>query len=162
MRTEAEGVSLVGEIMASFVLTQQQLDLVLREPEPTKLFLNGPPGSGKTVVLVLKATCWLNKGHDVHIVNTRPDALAASYLLKHMVQRNITEGDKIGRIHHDVYDFVNKDNDHSSLMEAMKTAASKCERLFIVCDDVWARNDRYDPNHAYVPVMSLPLSEFRY
>ena len=41
----------------------------------------GPPGTGKTVLLMLKAGQWLTEGHDVHVVSTYREAVVAAHYL---------------------------------------------------------------------------------
>ena len=76
VRTEGEAVSEFGKRLSRLVLTRRQLELMDRAPP--RVCLTGPPGVGKTVMLVLMGLQWLLEGHDVRVVSTRPASLAAS------------------------------------------------------------------------------------
>ena len=56
------------------------------------MVLAGPPGTGKTVVLLLKARQWLTEGHDVHVVSMLRESIAvAYYLYKALNQKHSTQ-----------------------------------------------------------------------
>ncbi|XP_076464497.1 uncharacterized protein LOC143296440 isoform X2 [Babylonia areolata] len=68
IRTHAEAVAEAGLRWMALSLYPDQVD-VLNRDDPI-VYLCGPPGTGKTILLVLKAMEWLQKGNDVHIVAT--------------------------------------------------------------------------------------------
>lgn len=83
LRTEGEGVSETGERMARLVLFPDQV-AILNASLP-KVFLIGPPGTGKTVVLILKGLSWLQHGHDVMVLSPWSDSRAAAYVIEFQI-----------------------------------------------------------------------------
>ncbi|XP_070206605.1 uncharacterized protein [Littorina saxatilis] len=79
VRTAGQAVAELGRRLALLVLTLHQLDLLNRDPR--LVCLTGPPGTGKTVVLVLQGFRWLLQGHDVQVVSTDYDSRAASRMV---------------------------------------------------------------------------------
>ena len=79
VRTDGEAVSELGRRLARLVLTPRQLDLTRRAPP--RVCITGPPGVGKTVMLILMGLKWLLEGQDVHVISTRPASLAASQVM---------------------------------------------------------------------------------
>ena len=55
-------------------LYPRQMDLLHRSPP--RVFLTGPPGTGKTVILVLQGAQWLQDGKIVNVVSTRNESRA--------------------------------------------------------------------------------------
>nr|KAG5699999.1 hypothetical protein BaRGS_001818 [Batillaria attramentaria] len=60
LRTLAEAIAFMGLRMATLTLYPEQVDLIDNQPAFEKVFLWGPPGTGKTVTLYLKALQWRN------------------------------------------------------------------------------------------------------
>ncbi|XP_025092362.1 uncharacterized protein LOC112562948 isoform X2 [Pomacea canaliculata] len=88
VRTMGGGVAETGERLARLTLTPRQVDLLSRAPP--LVYLTGPPGTGKTVVLVLAGLRWLREGHDVHVVSTWRESRVASYLIQQQLLRTLT------------------------------------------------------------------------
>ena len=65
-RTAADCVHLTGVNFGSSILHKDQLSL-FKNPSPF-FFLNGPPGSGKTLLLALKAADWVKQGDHVVVI----------------------------------------------------------------------------------------------
>lgn len=87
-------------------LFPEQVDLLNKAPP--RLFVFGPPGTGKSVVLLLKATEWLRCGDDVYVVSTWSRSRAASIMLHHLLQTvkiRQTPGMSLGQPHLLLYDF---------------------------------------------------------
>lgn len=58
----------------------QEMTELLKKP---RVFLSGPPCTGKTRMLALVGRQWLSDGHSVHVINTSPEgAIAAMHLMK--------------------------------------------------------------------------------
>ncbi|XP_076437877.1 uncharacterized protein LOC143277035 [Babylonia areolata] len=69
VRSAGQAVAETGLRFSSLSLTPTQVRLLDTRPEPRFLYLLGPPGTGKTVVLVLKALQWAQQGRKVIIVH---------------------------------------------------------------------------------------------
>lgn len=67
VRDVAEAASEVGSRFASIVLTPEQRTVL--DCQTPYAYLHGPPGSGKSVMLVVKARQWVLGGSDVCILN---------------------------------------------------------------------------------------------
>ena len=107
VRTEGEAVSELGRRLARLVLTPQQLDLMHRAPP--RVCITGPPGVGKTVMLILMGLKWLLEGHDVQVLSTRPASLAASRVMYYqlgMTLKTYTESTtSAAAVHFHHFDF---------------------------------------------------------
>ncbi|XP_025103140.1 uncharacterized protein LOC112569549 [Pomacea canaliculata] len=57
---------------------------------PPRLFVTGPPGTGKTVVLLLMAIEWLRCGHHVYIVSTWRGSRAVCTMLYHLLLQAVS------------------------------------------------------------------------
>ena len=111
VRTEGELVSETGHRFTRLMLTPQQLDL-LHHPPPF-VYLTGPPGTGKTVLLYLRALDWLRAAHHVHVVSTHARSVAATCCLAAQLRRSFTSsssssgggGEVPERVHVHLYDL---------------------------------------------------------
>ncbi|KAK7496357.1 hypothetical protein BaRGS_00012279 [Batillaria attramentaria] len=65
MRTHSDAVNEVGRQMSLILLTKQQAE-ILQCPDPV-VQLCGPAGSGKTLMLGMRAMLWLEQGHVVYL-----------------------------------------------------------------------------------------------
>ncbi|XP_070207989.1 uncharacterized protein [Littorina saxatilis] len=89
VRTKGEAVSELGRRLALLVLTLQQLDLLNRAPP--RVCITGPPGTGKTVVLVLMGLRWLLQGMDVHLLSSSTSTPAISYYTKQQLEETLKQ-----------------------------------------------------------------------
>ena len=64
----------------------------------TPMLFAGPPGTGKTVVLMLKAGQWLTEGHDVHVVSLYRESIAASCYIYEALSQKYSSGQVGGYI----------------------------------------------------------------
>ncbi|XP_070207994.1 uncharacterized protein [Littorina saxatilis] len=85
VRTEGEAVAELAWRLARLVLTLQQLNLI--NQNLPRVFITGPPGTGKTVVLVLQGLRWLLQGHDVQVVSTRYSTRAVNSMITELLER---------------------------------------------------------------------------
>ncbi|RUS85757.1 hypothetical protein EGW08_006471 [Elysia chlorotica] len=69
VRSRSEAVSLCAQRFSQVVLLPGQLQVLLSDH--TRVYLYGPPGSGKTLLLMLKAREWLLRGEHVILINSR-------------------------------------------------------------------------------------------
>ncbi|KAL8577984.1 hypothetical protein ACOMHN_048760 [Nucella lapillus] len=97
LRTLREGVSHLGDEFTRLVLTPQQVD-ILNDNDPF-VFLMGPPGVGKTIVLIQKALDWLEEGCQVHVVSIVVDAMAASELIYRELKNSELSGPNNEKVH---------------------------------------------------------------
>ncbi|XP_076446982.1 uncharacterized protein LOC143284199 isoform X2 [Babylonia areolata] len=69
LRSMGQAVAETGLRFSSLTLTLKQVDILNTHPEPCFVYVHGPPGTGKTVVLVLKAVQWAQRGQKVVVIN---------------------------------------------------------------------------------------------
>lgn len=139
-------MAVTGERMTSLVLTPEQISLLTRAP--AKVLLTGPPGVGKSVMLVLMALTWLRQGHDVHLVSVKTESLAATRMINHVIQvsmrddpTTVTTPSAVGRVHLHEYDFYNKETDVDKAINTL-TATRGSHGPYVICDEFWIE-DRY-------------------
>ncbi|XP_070206773.1 uncharacterized protein [Littorina saxatilis] len=141
VRTEGEAVSELGRRLAHLVLTYQQLDILLRGPDV--LWLSGPPGTGKTILLILKALQWLRDGNDVYVVSLDHGNIGTSHAVYHQIQMTLandpTMPPNVGTVHKLDYNWERSPSD---LLKALKDVAGIVQgnaasgrRLYVIYDD---------------------------
>lgn len=136
VRTEGEAVSETGERIARLTLTPDQVELLCRAPP--RVYITGPPGTGKTVVLVLMGLQWLREGHDVHVVSTWRESRAVSYLIEKQLNHTLaaggrTEGEGEGKVYRHDYDLVDKDTPVCAATELATHATNGS--LYVIADE---------------------------
>ena len=95
------------------------------------LYLNAPPGCGKTVLLYMKAKQWLNMGRRVHLVCISAQASAMSSLLAaQIIQSQVTTA--AVNIH--TFDFH---KNHGGIKIAVNTLAGRAVKgdLYVIVDE---------------------------
>ena len=70
VRTTSQAVGETGRRMSDILLLPRQADL-LAHPSLSRLYLTGPMGSGKTLLLQLKGRQWVREGRRVVVINVR-------------------------------------------------------------------------------------------
>ena len=80
VKTQGQAVAETGLILSTLTLLPYQVEL-LGDNNLTRVHLWGPPGTGKTVVLVLKASGWLRERLDVDILSINSESRAVSILI---------------------------------------------------------------------------------
>lgn len=90
MKTLPQAVSHVGYCYTHHItLFPEQMELLMRAP--FRVFIDGPPGTGKSVVLILMAIEWLRQNNIVYVLSTWDRSYAASYRLYHLLQNTLHE-----------------------------------------------------------------------
>ncbi|XP_025112302.1 uncharacterized protein LOC112575028 isoform X1 [Pomacea canaliculata] len=83
-----QAVSLTGELFNGAIIHPEHQQLVTEAPP--RVFLSGPPGSGKTTSLVLMGRKWLSEGHKVCVLSTWRENRTSSKLL-HDILKEFSE-----------------------------------------------------------------------
>nr|KAG5692147.1 hypothetical protein BaRGS_020695 [Batillaria attramentaria] len=99
----------------------------------------GPPGTGKSVVLVIMALVWLRDGHDVHVLSLRPGSLAMALLMCHQLRMTLKSDRgsfvKAGRVRFHYFDLVNQLEDVEKVLETLVSASQESEELHVIMDE---------------------------
>nr|KAG5699794.1 hypothetical protein BaRGS_013514 [Batillaria attramentaria] len=104
MRTQSDAIAQTGLKMARLMLHPKQIELV-KQTTPPSVFLIGPPGTGKSVVLAMKGLVWRKERRHVHLISSHSDSRAANILLKHQLVRSLDEDGSMVHLH--MFDFGN-------------------------------------------------------
>lgn len=102
IRTEGEAVSETAWRFTRIVLHPRQLSIM--RSDPPRAFLTGPPGTGKTMLLVLKGLEWLSDEHHVHVVSTWAESLPASHMIVSQLEQTAGSSAK-ERVHLHQFDL---------------------------------------------------------
>ncbi|XP_025113560.1 uncharacterized protein LOC112575762 isoform X2 [Pomacea canaliculata] len=78
-KTLEDWVWMTGEVFNKPILQLQQWEIL--NTDSPRVFLSGPPASGKTRMLVLAGKRWMSEGHKVHVVSTGRKSRAASHVI---------------------------------------------------------------------------------
>ncbi|XP_025102717.1 uncharacterized protein LOC112569205 [Pomacea canaliculata] len=137
IKTLDKAVAYVGDCYAAHImLFPEQLELLIRAPP--RVFLCGPPGTGKTILLFLMALEWLRQGNLVFVLSTWDRSIAASLMLVHLLQEKLKEQlqdvDTPGRVQY-LYSNFRQKNEVETALDVLKQEARKGP-LFIVADEV--------------------------
>ncbi|KAK7107741.1 hypothetical protein V1264_015606 [Littorina saxatilis] len=132
VRTEGEAVSETAARFMDFVLHQNQI-MILNSGEHL-VYLTGPPGTGKTVMLILQAEQWLKNGHDVHVISMYGESLAASLFMFHSLQAKCET--KRHKIHLHEYQLRNEGTDDMVKAVDELAACAQDGRLYVIVDEV--------------------------
>ena len=96
-------------------------------------FLLGPPGSGKTLVLYLRARQWLQEGKKVQLVGICQQSRAVSALLEQQLRIKPAGGRVAkGRLFRRQFDFYNKAEDVTDAVNKLASTANAC----VIVDEV--------------------------
>lgn len=148
-----------GNRMALLALYPEQLAL-LKEQLPL-VFLTGPPGTGKSIVLVLKGLEWLRLGCTVHVVSTWDISRISCYLLHHQLKKTMEESweeysestenkkFKTERVCYHEFNFRNGQDVKRAIEELVNEAQEG--KLYVLADEV-------GPDARYILAFVLMLS----
>ncbi|XP_025113996.1 uncharacterized protein LOC112576017 [Pomacea canaliculata] len=135
IKTLGQAVWWTGECYTAVItLFPEQVHLLHTAP-PT-LFVTGPPGTGKTVVLLLMAIQWLRGGYPVHVMMTCKESRAACFMLHDLLLK--THPTSITQLRLLQYDLT-PPADISRILTYLSEEASKGS-LYIVADEVASRD----------------------
>ncbi|KAL8561302.1 hypothetical protein ACOMHN_047157 [Nucella lapillus] len=126
LRTLGEGVSHVGHRFTRLVLTEDQVN-ILMENKP-RVCLLGPPGVGKTLLLIQKAKDWLKEGIEVHIISVFEPAMAVTELIYGELREKPGDPKKVKCHHMPLGGRV-------PLVETLKSAAEN-GKVAVIMDEV--------------------------
>lgn len=83
-----QAVAHVGNCYAAqMTLFPEQIDLLTRAPR--RVSLVGPPGTGKSAVLLLIGLVWLEDGKDVYVLSTWNRSLFATFSIRFLLQETL-------------------------------------------------------------------------
>ncbi|KAL8591728.1 hypothetical protein ACOMHN_061820 [Nucella lapillus] len=89
VRTEAQAIGEAGRRVADIILLPSQASL-LDQRDLLRVWLMGPMGSGKTLMLQLKGRQWVREGRRVVVVNVR--VIARGRPIGHALEKGIRQG----------------------------------------------------------------------
>ncbi|XP_025083122.1 uncharacterized protein LOC112557462 isoform X2 [Pomacea canaliculata] len=121
---------------AHITLSRQQVNQL--HSAPPRLFVSGPPGTGKTTLLLLAAMDWLDRRRDVTVVITWLKARPASYLLHNLLQQHVRRrtlaGKDVGTVNLEELK-MEKDKHAKRALKRLRKVMSSREQLFLVADE---------------------------
>ena len=138
VKTLGQAVWWTGECYTAVItLFPEQVHLL--HTAPPRIFVTGPPGTGKTVVLLLMAIEWLRCGHHVYVVSTWWGSLAACTMLYHLLLQTVktqqSAGVSPGQPHLLQYHSYNVGNDVPKAVNDLLQAANGGS-LYVIADEV--------------------------
>ncbi|XP_025113150.1 uncharacterized protein LOC112575472 isoform X2 [Pomacea canaliculata] len=142
VKTLGQAVWWTGECYTAVITLFPEQVHLLNKADP-RVFVSGPPGTGKTVVLQLMAIEWLRCGHSVYIVSAWWWSSAASIMLHHLLQKTVEEQQKLGQspgqLHLLQYDFRQEKNVKRAVNDLSQAAMGGS--LYVIADeaesDLW-------------------------
>lgn len=127
-RSMGEAVAETGRRMARITLYPAQVHLV-DSKGLWRTYLAGPPGTGKTIVLIIKGVQWVSRGKHVHVVSTWEKSIAASYL----IQYQLSGAASSRQVHLHLYNLNNSDNVHTAVSQLVKLVQD--DELYVIADE---------------------------
>ncbi|XP_025101018.1 uncharacterized protein LOC112568122 isoform X2 [Pomacea canaliculata] len=139
VKTLGQAVSKTGVYFSQLTLFPEQVDLI--HSKELRVFLAGPPGTGKTVVLQLVALKWLRHNHDVYVMSTTEHSRMACCMLHHLLQHELErmrqageECGQCGQLHLLQYNFRGGTDVDRATQEL--TDAAKNGEVYVIADEV--------------------------
>lgn len=122
----------------SFVLTPEQTNLL--DGRSDKVFLTGPPGVGKSVMLALMGIKWQNHGYHVNVVSVDLWSVSISRMIKHMIEmnRDETTASPVGNVLLHEFEFDQTDDEVDKAISILSKFASRNKGLKVICDEFYA------------------------
>lgn len=103
------------------------------------VYLAGPPGVGKSLVLLIRALDLLRLGGPVHVVSTWNTSLAASHYLFHQLQLQTKDWQNTPTIVLHSFDFEH--DSQQAVQAAVKKLTSACtgrnQGINVIADEVY-------------------------
>ncbi|XP_025107255.1 uncharacterized protein LOC112571998 isoform X2 [Pomacea canaliculata] len=131
VKTLSQAVSATGMFFAEITLFPEQM-LLLQTKTPL-VFLDGPPGTGKTVMLQLMATEWLRDDHPVYIVSTWERSRASCSMLHHLLLQTESPATP-SKVHLRRFNFGDDKDVEKAVTDLSQDALGK--QLHVVADEV--------------------------
>nr|KAG5698229.1 hypothetical protein BaRGS_024036 [Batillaria attramentaria] len=128
---ESQAIRVIGGLFTRLALYPSQVEVLLYGDD--MLFLTGPPGTGKTVMLVLKGAGWLKRdGEHVYVTCVKWDAVAATHLIVSQLRHMVPEAAE--RVH--LLDLRREMRSKAALEETLyKVAVQAGGKLNIIADE---------------------------
>lgn len=105
-------------------LTREQLE-ILEKTRDAKVYVTGPPGTGKSLMLKLKAMQWAKQGHDVFIVSLWQSSETASRVLFEQIQESLL----MPRQRNKVQLITGKNSNFAAILTTIKNHLQKLSDL---------------------------------
>lgn len=134
LRSAGEGVAETGLIMSRLSLYPEQFYL-LSDPTMDSVYFCGPPGTGKTILLMLKALQMLRQGEEIDILCTSPDSLAVTTLIENQLKL----AEPTDNVHRHVHDLTRSENVATAVGELGEKISQRVRhggRLFLLVDEI--------------------------
>lgn len=135
LKTLGPAVSIVGDCFHEIALFPEQVDLL--KTAPSRLILAGPPGTGKSVMLLLMAARWLLGGKDVCILSSWSYSRAASIMLRNLLQKTLTaqqeSAAQVGQLHLVEIELINGRDAGKGLRDIVRRARGG--EIYIITDE---------------------------
>ncbi|XP_070208404.1 uncharacterized protein [Littorina saxatilis] len=143
VRTEGEAAAETGTRFSHIMLTPQQV--AVHHSNQPLIFLTGPPGVGKTVMLNLKGLDLLRQGLHVDVVSSWNASLAASHSAVYQLQQ--TSGPAAARrihLHHFDLEYGGKQAVNKAVRTLVEAANKRGgQGLYVIADEVCANSRIY-------------------
>nr|KAG5711665.1 hypothetical protein BaRGS_016847 [Batillaria attramentaria] len=156
MKTLPKAVSHTGLRTAILTLLPSQVDLVNR-PFLRQVFLVGPPGTGKTVVLGIKGLQWRKQRKDVHLLSSHDESVAATFLIEHQLTHALPAAADSGspgpRVQSHMYDFKTNPGDVQAAVNTLANAAD--DELYVIADEAYNGSSSDDVKHVALADMNV-------
>ncbi|XP_070184129.1 uncharacterized protein [Littorina saxatilis] len=131
VRTAGEGVEETASRFTpvDIVLHPKQVDVLNNQGE--LVFLTGPPGTGKSLILLCKGLFWVRQQKPVQVVSGWSESLAATHMLHSQLCR--TAGPAASHLIH-MHHF-DLDTDLDAAVETLVKSAQG-EQLYVIADEI--------------------------